>query len=131
MKSLFVSIFCITCFCLTPVIQAESSIENNIIFKAAEYNLTNDIIAFLPYIDDISSHNNLGQTLLHIAVLNDNIDLINALIDHKININALDFSDASALDYATAKGSIDIINILVKSGAKISIDKTIAAVKLD
>ena len=62
--------------------------------------------------------NNNGNTCLHAAVYsNCNTKMIQAIIDHGVNVNATNETNKTALMGACLKGNIDTINVLLNAGA--------------
>jgi len=66
---------------------------------------------------------NIGQTALICAVLNNNYLAAKALADRGLDINHKDASGRTALDYALQNGNIEIVQILINKGAESSISK--------
>jgi len=62
-----------------------------------------------------------NQSMLHYATNDENIELIELLIEHKININIEDKYGTTALHKAAKKGFISIIKILIDNGALVDI----------
>lgn len=63
----------------------------------------------------------VNDTLLHKASINGHALIVALLIKNKIDINAQDDILASALHYATAAESFDVIKLLIASGAQLNI----------
>lgn len=63
-------------------------------------------------ISDINITNNNKQSLLHFACKNNNIELIQYLIDHGINVNLSDNDGIKPSDHAWRNRSLHIVNLL-------------------
>ncbi len=72
---------------------------------------------------DVNAQNSFGFTPLHLAVQNQNFDVISALLKshHKVNVNALDNSGCPPLKLAISSKNIKIVKILIKHGSNIDI----------
>ncbi|KJV71689.1 ankyrin repeat family protein [Orientia tsutsugamushi str. TA763] len=55
-----------------------------------------------------------GETLLHIAVRNEIIDVIHLLINYGADIDAKDDNGMTTIDYAAKSGNADIFNFLTE-----------------
>ncbi|SPM44453.1 ankyrin [Orientia tsutsugamushi] len=55
-----------------------------------------------------------GETLLHIAVRNKIIDIIQLLIDYGADIDAKDDNGMTTIDYAAKSGNTDVFNFLTE-----------------
>ena len=61
-----------------------------------------------------------GQTPLHFAINNQNMDMVRILIEHNADLELDDHYKETALNCAVRKGSIDIIKYLLKQGADVN-----------
>ncbi len=69
---------------------------------------------------DINIKNHLGQTLLHLAVMNNKEDIIRILLRHNIKINEPDKEGETALFTAAALAHVEIVRLLINAGADIN-----------
>ncbi len=67
--------------------------------------------------NNINYASNLGTALMA-AVMKGNLQLINALLERKVNLNAQDDEGKTALHIATLTNQNDIVKLLLKEGAK-------------
>ena len=63
--------------------------------------------------------NDRGQTLLHTASLSGSYEAMQYLIEMEVDVNMLDASGQSPLDYAIRAGFFDCACLLISSGAKV------------
>ncbi|KJV73492.1 ankyrin repeat family protein [Orientia tsutsugamushi str. UT76] len=59
-----------------------------------------------------------GETLLHIAVRNEIIDVIQLLIDYGADIDAKDDNGMTTIDYAAKSGNTDVFNFLTEQSVQ-------------
>lgn len=82
-----------------------------------------EILRYLFRQDQMDSQCNFKCTALHYAVSRGNNEIIKFLIDHKANLNILDYRDKTPIYIAVIKGNIDIVEYLIKHGADLYFDK--------
>jgi ankyrin repeat protein len=75
---------------------------------------------FIAFGADIKDVNYLNQTLLHLAVIYENISLIKFLLEQDINIDHKDKYGKTALDISVERKSLEILKLLINKGAKIT-----------
>lgn len=61
----------------------------------------------------LNSQDNLGQTPLHIAILQGDADMATALLDLRADPNLRDNSGAVAIDLAIDSDSLDLVRLLL------------------
>ncbi len=64
-----------------------------------------------------SLNNSLGICPLHLAVANNNLDIVRMLIEHNVQINVQQNSGVSALHYAAKHGDAEMLILLLENGA--------------
>ena len=64
---------------------------------------------------NLDSQNCKGETPLIVATLNKQEDVVETLLEHGVNVDALDKEGCSAIFYAVAKGFRPIVKLLVRS----------------
>jgi ankyrin repeat protein len=69
----------------------------------------------------LSVKDSSGRSALHIAVIAGHQIVVELLLGHGANINALDRAGNSALIYALCKGHYDLAKILLQSGAEVNV----------
>ena len=67
-----------------------------------------------PTIKEMDSRNNLGQTPLHISLINKNYKIAKYLIENGANVNLSDNNLDTSLHLAVKCGNVDIVRLLVK-----------------
>lgn len=68
---------------------------------------------------DINQRDNTGFTALHWAAMTNKQDVVKLLIQKKADINAREFQyQLSPLDVARSRGFKDMVELLIKNGAK-------------
>lgn len=85
--------------------------------SAGNIPLTKLILTELNHLLDKS--NNDGMTSLHVAR---NRDVVDLLIEAKINVNQEDKNGATALHFACVNGDIDVVEVLIRAGAKVTVE---------
>lgn len=65
---------------------------------------------------DINQKSSMGTPLMA-AVVKGNIEIVNALLDKKADVNSIDSNGTSALLYATIFKNYEIVRILIKANA--------------
>ncbi|XP_059141179.1 putative ankyrin repeat protein RF_0381 [Physella acuta] len=70
-------------------------------------------------IADINLVDEDGSTLLIKAVQSKQIEIVNFLIEKKVNIDQADDSQSTALHYACSSNNLEIVKLLVNAGAKV------------
>ena len=90
------------------------------------YLCTNDdnlplIKIMKPNIEEIEIKNNLGQSLLHIAVINKCIKIAKFLIEKKADLNSKDNTNCTSVHIAVENGDFNIVKLLVDYNANINL----------
>ena len=90
------------------------------------YLCTNDdnlplIKLMKPTIKEIETKNNLGQSLLHITIINKCIKISKFLIEKKADLNSRDNNNCTPLHIAVEKDDFDLVKLLVDYNAKINL----------
>ena len=84
---------------------------------------------------DVHQLNKQGQSSLHIACQNGNLDFVVMLVEtgymRELNINGTDLLGKTPLDLAISSGSYDIVGMLVKAGANRSSYKKVFQIAND
>ena len=70
---------------------------------------------------NLDSRDSDGNTLLHWAVLKGKPTLVSALVDHGVDINALNARGVTALFYASMLGDGSMVSLLVDQGARVNL----------
>ena len=99
------------------------------VFKAIEQNNKKEIKAWLKNNPDVDLVNNQGQRVLAAAVQVGNNRLFKQLLKHDVAVNALDQANKAALDYAVELQQDKLALKLVKAGAQVTTQKSVAAVE--
>jgi ankyrin repeat protein len=65
---------------------------------------------------------NSGANAMHFAAINSNVDMINFLLNHKVNLNVMDNRGLTPLQQAVSSKvpSIEVIKTLLKNGAEVN-----------
>ena len=61
--------------------------------------------------------NNYGFTALHFAILSNNIQVVQALLERNCNVNSASFTGMTPLHLACYYGNVNIIQLLLANGA--------------
>lgn len=86
------------------------------------YIIENKTKQFVQNIDECKNARNLmSLTPLMLAIAKENIDLVEALIAAKVDVNEIDNAGISALVFAANKNNIRIVQLLRRAGARIEI----------
>ncbi len=112
----------------TALVQSTAQVQPDIFQTVATRNhkAFNNCLKTSP--SAILSRNALGQSVLHVAVAQKNLNWIIKLVRSGAQVNAVDAQGKTALDLAVEMKSHKIIYQLVKFGAKVN--KEINAVRL-
>ena len=87
--------------------------------KSRNYNICKEIVK---YIDNMNDKCNTGESALHIACNFQLYEIVELLIQNKININIQDFNnEISALHYCVHLNNKNLINLLLKNNADINV----------
>jgi serine/threonine-protein phosphatase 6 regulatory ankyrin repeat subunit B len=68
-----------------------------------------------------SSYTSGGEILLHLAVKNSHLYMVELLLKNGANVNIQDESENTALHYAASNGKKDFVALLIKHGADINL----------
>jgi ankyrin repeat protein len=79
----------------------------------------------------LNYQNNVGDTALHLACMNDNAPAINFLIKNGVNIDIQNNVGDTALHLACIDGNESAINSLLFNGAKVDIQNSAGRYPLD
>ena len=75
------------------------------------------LVLINPTPKEIDSQNNLGQTTLHVSLINKNYQISRYLIENGANVNLSDNSLDTSLHLAVKNGAVDIIKLLIEHQA--------------
>eukprot|EP01111_Echinosteliopsis_oligospora_P005792 TRINITY_DN1946_c0_g1_i1.p1 TRINITY_DN1946_c0_g1~~TRINITY_DN1946_c0_g1_i1.p1 ORF type:complete len:635 (+),score=133.12 TRINITY_DN1946_c0_g1_i1:356-2260(+) len=86
-------------------------------------NCSEPFAAFIAKGCNINAQNNNGETPLHKAIFNNSVRLlmVNLLLKHGANVNLLNNLGESSLHYAVRLGRDDLVSVLLKAGADVTI----------
>jgi ankyrin repeat protein len=89
-----------------------------------KYVKSNDLESVKRIIDvsNITSIDSYGDTLLHMAVLNCNLEIAKILVNNKIDLNAQNYQGKTPLHYAAEYNCIDIAAIVIKNKGDLHIE---------
>ena len=122
MKSKLV-LFCIVSFLTSSFIQAKvqtvKSVQSDIFYEIARGS-KKSIKTWLESKPDLSIRNDKGQTVIHVAALTGQRDLVKMFVKAGAVINAVDFEGKTALDHAVEFGHEKSMFYLLKTGAKVT-----------
>ena len=68
-----------------------------------------------------SSYTSGGESLLHLAVKNSHLYMVELLLKNGANVNIQDESENTALHYAASNGKKDFVALLIKHGADMNL----------
>jgi ankyrin repeat protein len=88
--------------------------EISSIHVAAQVGDVNKVTAYLDEGKDINAMNENGRTALHIAVINDQKDIVELLINRGANINAGDNHHITPIDLVTRRNNKEMIQLFAK-----------------
>jgi len=110
------------CFEKNNINQASNiaiTVAHTKLIKSSDKNAT---LFSKKYIEDnINYIDNEGNTLLHIAVINKDIDSVKKLLKEDLNINHRNNRGQTPLHLATINNSLNIVEVLIHNNAKITI----------
>ena len=67
-------------------------------------------------ISDLDRQDSKGNTLLHWAAEAGDVDLVQALIDHKVRVGLSNFAGETPFSKAASAGHLDVIKVFEKAG---------------
>lgn len=70
--------------------------------------------------DIIESADSDGRPALYFASRGDHVGLVNILLDHNVNVNAIRDDGSSVLNIASVNGRMDVAKILLDRGANVN-----------
>ena len=82
--------------------------QNSILHNAAYYNSPRSITQLIDYGAKIDAKNKRGQTPLHIAVEEGNLNIVKALLKHGADVSIVDNNNETPLDIAKRMNFPDI-----------------------
>lgn len=71
--------------------------------------------------DAMNKVDNLGRTLLHSAVIEEDIELLDALINSNMDLNIKDINGCTAMHLAVKKGRVEFVDRLIQGRADINL----------
>ncbi|WP_320035318.1 ankyrin repeat domain-containing protein [Halarcobacter sp.] len=78
------------------------------------------LVFILKYRVDVNTIDNDGRTVIHKAVLANNIDVVEKLLTKKVDLNIKDKQGRTALHHTQWKGNYKIARLLISAGADIN-----------
>jgi ankyrin repeat protein len=63
-----------------------------------------------------------GQTPLHFACIDGNIDIVKVLLENGVDVNLTNASGQTPLHVACSKGHTDVVQLLIDSGVRVDVD---------
>lgn len=90
---------------------------------AFDYIYSNNMLELKKYLEfgDVNALNERGMSLLHYAVIFNNQEIFNLLLDHYININICDSHGDTALHYCVINNRVGFLKSLIRHNAIINI----------
>ena len=90
------------------------------------------LIIIKPTSNEINKKNKFDQTLLHISVINNSINILKFLLnDNNANVNSIDIQKNTPIHYAIALKNFEIIKLLIEKRAKMTIKNKKGETPLD
>jgi ankyrin repeat protein len=91
------------------------------LFRAASDGKAHAVTEFLALGGNVNYQNPNGRTALHqaslIDQLGDHMDIINALLDRRADVNCQDICESTPLHFAVHRGNLDAVKTLLDRGA--------------
>tara|TARA_R110002095_G_scaffold128661_1_gene111447 strand:+ start:1669 stop:2157 length:489 start_codon:yes stop_codon:yes gene_type:complete len=94
---------------------------NSKVLEAANAGNIEDMEELLKKGADINAKNNINFTPLHMAVYNENLNMIKFLLNNGADVNSKDKSNQTPLHMAAYMNNFDIVALLLHNGANITI----------
>jgi uncharacterized protein len=103
---------------------SRSSTDCNVLHLAAGYtaNTALRFIAEKGFIPDVNCQNGIGESPLHLAALNGNVETVEILISRGAKINAENEAGEHAVHYAARSGNESIVRALLRNGCSLAVD---------
>eukprot|EP01125_Pyxidicula_operculata_P010091 TRINITY_DN3322_c0_g1_i1.p1 TRINITY_DN3322_c0_g1~~TRINITY_DN3322_c0_g1_i1.p1 ORF type:complete len:270 (-),score=36.73 TRINITY_DN3322_c0_g1_i1:183-992(-) len=93
--------------------------DNSLMWATRQGNVDAIRILIQKYALPLNHQNYEGETALHIAITNENIQIVECLIENGSNINLPNIRGETPLHVAAALGHNEIVKLLVREGASI------------
>ncbi|RAL48049.1 hypothetical protein DM860_017840 [Cuscuta australis] len=90
------------------------------LIEAARYADIEDIKSLVSRGVSLDSKDSLGRTALHMASANGHLDVVNYLIDSKVDVNAFNEEKNTPLHWACINGHMEVVKSLILAGASVS-----------
>ncbi|CAH1797675.1 unnamed protein product [Owenia fusiformis] len=71
-----------------------------------------------------STNRNRNSTLIHVAIVQSNLEMVKLLVEYGVDLNDQDESGETALSYAITSGNVDIVQFLISEVSETGIDVT-------
>ena len=89
----------------------------NALHLAVNNRLTEIVTQLLQtFLVDLNLQDNMMNTALHYAAINDDVNICKALLDHGASIDVTNTSDETALHLAAGENNKDIVDVLLGIG---------------
>jgi len=99
---------------------AKDKVQDNLSRRCFDFIIENKTKEFIQQINECKNvQNQMGLTPLMLAIAKENIDLVDALIDAKVDVNFVDNAGMTALVFAANKNNKRIVQLLRRGGARI------------
>lgn len=69
----------------------------------------------------LNSKDSQGNTVLHMAALNNNVKIAELCLDHGADVNTMKSKETTPLHIAAAKGNLEMAELLTSRGAGVNI----------
>ena len=126
--SLFLCTVALTSAVIQAKVQTIKPVQSDIFYEIARGN-KKSIKTWLKSKPDLSIRNDKGQTVLAVAALTGQRDLVKMFVKAGAVINAVDSEGKTALDHAVEFGHVKMICDLVKCGGKVTTSQNLYHLK--
>lgn len=101
------------------LLNARDSSGSSPLHEAVKHGNLNAVKCIIQLGADVSLVDNIGQTILHVAVLTNNAEAVDYILEHNlIDVNCETSFGITSLMVAKRNNHIDVIKILIRNGAK-------------
>ncbi|CDP07971.1 unnamed protein product [Coffea canephora] len=100
--------------------ETTNSDDVDAMLEAARYDDIDDLRSLASAGTSLDSKDSHGRTALHMASANGHLDIVEYLVHHRVDINAVNVEHNTPLHWACLNGHIEVVKCLILAGANVS-----------
>lgn len=102
-------------------IEKRDGFGDSLIMQAARYGLTDSYLKLIDLGANIYLNNKNSQTILHLAVISGELNIIEDLLKRSLSVNAKDTNHNTPIHFALLRDHIDALEMLLKKDPNLSV----------